>query len=286
VSESALLFGEDKALVAVLTDPDPGVEASGRGVIILSAGILHRVGPNRVHVQLARLLAASGFVVLRFDFSGIGDSRPADGNEPFARRAVREASQAMDVLAQLRGLREFVVVGICSGADAGLEVCSRDPRVVSAILIDGYNLPSLRMLLYFYRSKLINPISWFRFLAGKSLTWSLVRSLRAKPPTAPSAMASLESLLPPPAQFVAQVRALADRGTDILLLYTEHSAAHYNYRRLLRRQLASWPSKNRISVAYMPDSDHVFTLVTNRTKLLSIVSAWIAARRARPVAAS
>jgi len=149
VTESALLFGEDKSLVAVLTDPEPGAEGVRRGVIILNAGVLHRVGPNRVHVHLARLLAESGFVVLRFDFSGIGDSRKAEGTEPFAQRAVREACQAMDVLGQQRGVREFLVIGICAGADAGLEVCSRDPRVVGAVLIDGYNLPSLLMALDF-----------------------------------------------------------------------------------------------------------------------------------------
>jgi hypothetical protein len=290
VTESALLFGEDKSLVAVLTDPEPGVEERGQGVIILNAGVLHRVGPNRVHVQMARLLAESGFVVLRFDFSGIGDSRQAAGNESFSNRAVREASQAMDVLGKVRGVREFVVIGICAGADAGLEVCTRDPRVTGAVLIDGYNLPSFGMLLYFYRFKLINPISWFRFLVGRSLTWSVIRNMYTKPTAAPpvpapSASATVESLLPSPAQFVAQFRSLVDRGTEILLVYTASSAAHYNYRRLLRRAVGSWPGKRRITVEHMAYTDHVFTLVSNRTKLLEIVGQW-AARLHRSAPAS
>jgi pimeloyl-ACP methyl ester carboxylesterase len=281
VTESALLFGEDKSLVAVLTDPEPGVEGRGLGAIILNAGVLHRVGPNRVHVQIARLLAKSGLTALRFDFSGIGDSRQATGNEPFAQRAVREASQAMDVLGKVRGVREFVVIGICAGADAGLEVCSRDPRVVGAILIDGYNQPSLRMILHFYRSSLVNPRSWFRFLAGRSLTTlSLVRSLITKPVSAQPAAANLESLLPSRAEFVAQIRSLADKGTELLLVYTKSTPAYYNYRRLLRRRMNSWPSKGRITVEHLAHSDHVFTLASNRAKLIGIVTGW-AARRNR-----
>ncbi len=285
MTENALLFGEGKSLVAVVTDPKPGVEARKQGVILLNAGVLHRVGPNRVHVQLARLLAAQGFVVLRFDFSGIGDSRQAGGNEPFAQRAVREASQAMDVLGQVRDLREFLVFGICAGADAGLEASAHDPRVVGAVLIDGYNLPSLRMALYFYRSKLINPRSWFRFLSGRSLTWSLVRSLTSKPAAAQAASAGLESLLPSPSQFVERFRSLCERGTQILLVYTDSSAAHYNYRRYLRRQLDSRPFKGRISVEYMAHSDHVFTLLVNRTKLFEIVGAWAARLKDGPTRA-
>jgi hypothetical protein len=283
MTESALLFGEDRSLVAVMTDPEPGADARRQGVIILNAGVLHRVGPNRIHVQLARLMAAQGFVVLRFDFSGIGDSRQAAGDEPFARRAVREASQAMDVLEQRRGIREFLVVGICAGADAGLEASVQDRRVAGAVLIDGYNLPSLRMVLYFYRTKLINPWSWVRFLVGRSLTWSLVRSLSTKRAAAPQAVSpGLESLLPAPGEFVARFRSLSDRGTDLLLVYTNNSPAYYNYRRYLRRRIASWPSKSRVTVEHLAHSDHLFTLLVNRAKLLEIVVGWAARRQDGP----
>lgn len=287
MNESALLFGEDRSLVAVMTDPPPGVAARGEGVIILNAGVLHRVGPNRIHVQLARLMAAEGFAVLRFDFSGIGDSRQAAGNEPFARRAVREASQAMDVLEQIRGIKAFLVVGICTGADAGLEISTQDPRVAGAVLIDGYNQPSLRMVLYFYRMKLINPWSWLRFLVGRSLTWAtLVRTLAARRAAVPQAVsAGLETLLPPPSEFVSRVRRLSDRGTDLLLAYTNNSAAYYNYRRHLRRRIASWPSKARITVEHLAHSDHLFTLLVNRARILEIVVRWAARRPPVPARA-
>jgi dienelactone hydrolase len=272
--EKALLFGEAKSLVGVVTDPDPAAEARGRGVIILNAGVLHRVGPNRVHVTLARAFADAGFVVLRFDFSGIGDSARPNGSEPFVQRAVKDAVQAMDVLSQSHGIREFLVIGICAGADSGLQVACTDRRVVGAILVDGYNLPSLGMALYFYRWKLINPWSWIRFLIGRSMTWSAVRNATLNRQSTRSMLAAGESVLPTPAQFVAQIRSLTERGTDLLLFYTEASASYYNYRRLLRRSIGSWPTGKKISVEHMADSDHVFTLRTNRERLLARVLGW------------
>lgn len=282
MKENAILFGEDKSLVGILTDPVAGAPARKQGVVILNAGVLHRVGPNRVHVLLARALAAAGFPVLRFDFSGIGDSVRRAGNEPFARQVVREAGEALDLLARSRGVSEFLILGICSGADHGLQISSLDNRIVGAALIDGYNLPSLLLLLHFYRGKLLNPRSWIRFLAGRSLTWGLLRTLTVESGATRATLAQAESALPKRAEFVAQTLALADRGTEMLLLYTGHSPAYYNYRKLLRRKLARSASRHRVQVERMADSDHVFTLAENQSRLIDLVRTWatgVAGRR-------
>ena len=98
--ERTLLFGDGKSLVGIITEPPPSDEVLARpAVILLNAGLLHRIGPNRVHVRLARRLAEAGFVVMRFDYSGIGDSRPRTDDTPFARSALAETRQCMDVLA-------------------------------------------------------------------------------------------------------------------------------------------------------------------------------------------
>ena len=75
MTEKALLFGEGKSLVGIVTLPAESSPVDRPGIVILNAGVLHRVGPNRVHVQMARALAELGFTVLRFDLSSIGDSR-------------------------------------------------------------------------------------------------------------------------------------------------------------------------------------------------------------------
>ena len=282
MKERALLFGDDKSLVGVLTDPPAGATSRKQGVVILNAGVLHRVGPNRVHVLLARSLAAAGFPVLRFDFSGIGDSARRAGNEPFSVKVAREAALALELLSRSRGVSEFLLFGICSGADHGLQVARLDNRIVGAALIDGYNLPSFLLLLHFYRNKLLNPRSWIRFLAGRSLTWGLLRTLTVEGGATRATLAQAESALPTRAEFVAQTLALADRGTELLLLYTGQSPAYYNYRKLLRRKLGRLASRDRVRVERMADSDHVFTLAQNQSRLIDLVNTWavgVAARR-------
>jgi len=56
--EHALLFGDAQGLVGVITDPPGPAGPSRPGVILLNAGVIHRVGPSRLYVNLARALAA------------------------------------------------------------------------------------------------------------------------------------------------------------------------------------------------------------------------------------
>ena len=72
MSERVVEFGDGVQLSGVVTEPSG--PARSTGVLLLGAGLLHRVGPARLHVELARALAAAGLPVLRFDYSGIGES--------------------------------------------------------------------------------------------------------------------------------------------------------------------------------------------------------------------
>lgn len=275
MNEKALLFGEAKSLVGILSDPEPGTPVLEHGVIILNAGVLHRVGPNRIHVRLARALAAEGFVTLRFDFSGIGDSRQSDGAAATpGHRFTREVQQATDLLESSRGLSDFLILGICSGADNGLRAALEDPRIRGAILIDVCNVRSFGQLAFFYRGKLLNPLSWLRFLAGRSEAWSQARRLvRAHRATA-SAARQATPVPPSPSEFSQQIRSLLSRGTRLLLIYTGLSPAYYHYRRRLRRALSRWPNRTLVRVEYLADSDHLFTPRSSQALLIELVRVW------------
>jgi hypothetical protein len=277
LAERTRLFGPRQSLVGVLTDPPPSV---GRGerpaVIILNAGMLHRVGPNRVHVLLARKLAAAGFVVMRFDYSGIGDSRPREDALPFAASAVEETRQAMDFLAESRGVTRFVLFGICSGADNALRVAGQDARVVGAALIDPYNLPTVARVLHMYSNRLLSLRSWRRLLTGRSFIWSSARTARSLQRAASASHDGYASLLPSREEYVAQVSRLAERGVALCLLYTGESPGYVNYRRLLHKPIRRWPWGNRIRMEYLKHSDHVFTLLSSQAGLLGAIEGWLA----------
>ena len=77
----------------------------GRAVVLFNAGLIHRMGPFRLHVHLARRLAEQGLDVFRFDMPRIGDA-PA-GTHPDAESVVREA---LDAVQASTGARSFIVV--------------------------------------------------------------------------------------------------------------------------------------------------------------------------------
>jgi alpha/beta superfamily hydrolase len=122
--EEAVSFGPAGALQGVVTLPK-GDDKTEWGVVLLNAGVVHRVGPNRLYVQLARSLAPHDFTTLRFDFSNVGDSPGREDNVPFERRAVEEVRHAMDWLSNEHGCRKFALMGVCSGA----EVAPRPPAI-------------------------------------------------------------------------------------------------------------------------------------------------------------
>ena len=139
MKEQAVLFGKDRSLVGVVTDPPEkkrGMDLPA--VIFLNSGIVHRVGPNRIYVKMARHLSTMGFVVMRFDFSGIGDSQPRRDTLPFVKSAISEVQEAMGCLKEVRGVGHFVLIGGCSGARISFQAACQDARVVAAFLIN-YN---------------------------------------------------------------------------------------------------------------------------------------------------
>ena len=111
--EQAILLGPRRSLVGVLTPPVEGSPPRDRAVVILNSGIIHRVGANRLHVELARELARAGFRVLRFDLSGIGDS-PArsDAGASILDSVMQDIREAVDHVAGKDG--RVAIFGLCS----------------------------------------------------------------------------------------------------------------------------------------------------------------------------
>ena len=139
MKESAFKFGKYESLVGIISDPfvDPNNRPA---VIILNSGLLHGVGPNCLHVKIARKLASVGFVVLDLIFSGIGDSEIRSDSVLFEKSSKSETQQAMDFLTSARGVQEFILMGICSRADIAFQVARAVSRVVGIAPIDFYTV--------------------------------------------------------------------------------------------------------------------------------------------------
>ncbi len=156
-------FGRLVGILAAPVEPrEPGICA-----VLLNAGAIRRIGPNRMWVEAARRWAARGVPTLRLDVEGIGD---ADGDAtPYAEDASLYVPELIpQVLAALDALEErgignrFVLTGLCAGAYWSFQAALRDPRVIAALMVNPRALvwdPALLPARDF-RALLRGPGSW------------------------------------------------------------------------------------------------------------------------------
>jgi predicted alpha/beta hydrolase len=118
VEERVAVVDDAVGLVGVVSAPR-GVAPSGRALVLLNAGAIHHVGPNRLYVAFARRWAAAGDLVLRLDGAGLGDSPPRPGepeNVVYGDHAVDDVARAVAWLHRQPGVRAVHAIGLCSGA--------------------------------------------------------------------------------------------------------------------------------------------------------------------------
>ena len=272
-SDRVVRFGDAAALVGILTEPgsEHGVRPSTTpGVILLNAGTLHRIGPHRLYVRISRQLAAAGFPVLRFDFSGLGDSPPRRDNLAFEEFGPREARQAMDFLSGEIGVRRFVLMGLCGGAHVAVQVAAADPRVVGAAVIDWYAYRTVG-----WRRRHWGRVVWRDVLRGVGPFWDGVRRLLGSR-SRPRGLALNDGAVPPLATANAQLRAVLERQGRLFFLYTGALRLHYNHVDQLRETFPDlWPSED-VEVALYSDADHTLTLRYYQDRLIDALGVWMA----------
>jgi hypothetical protein len=132
-----------------------------------------------------------------------------------------------------------------------------------------------------YANRLRSLRSWGRLLRGRSQVLASARKAVALQRNG----ADYASLLPSREEYVAALKTLADRGVQVELLYTGESPGYVHYRRLLRRPLRRWESRDRVRVEYMRDADHVFTLIRSQRRLLELIERWVGGLAREPAAA-
>lgn len=284
-----MALGAEANLIGILCQPGlpPVLPAhTPRPVVVfLNAGVIHRVGPHRLHVNLARRLAERGITSLRLDLSGIGDSRSVPGSLSFRQSSVADTRAAMDQLAAELGATRFILFGLCSGADNALATAEVDPRVAGIVVLDP---PAY-----------VTPRAQARRLAGRvrtlggaraTLTWgmsAIARRVRARVDAlagSDDAAASADDSdapeytggreVPPPAVFRAQLTALVERNVAILAVYSGALGVRYNHPDQLFELFPEL--RGKVDRAYFPYANHMFTELAEQRALMDTVLGWVA----------
>ena len=161
-------------LFGVLTEPTV-VPVADLCVVMLNAGAIRRVGPNRMWVEAARRWASLGVSTLRLDIESIGDADGDTGcfesvDELYDPQRVGQVIAALDALHEQPGAyARFALVGLCSGASCAFRAALQDERVVAAYMLNPRIIfwdRSLAAVRGFRRGPL-RAASWRRMLRGE-----------------------------------------------------------------------------------------------------------------------
>jgi Serine aminopeptidase, S33 len=285
VRETALLLGKRKSLVAILAQgPTSVTSAADRpAIVILNSGIIHRVGPNRIFVRLARMLAEAGHMVMRFDLSGIGDSEARTDGLPPLDGVLADIREALDSLEAARQARRFILIGLCSGADQSIIYGGQDPRVTAVVLIDP-SVPRTRgYYMRHYRGRMFRWRSWLNFASGRHPFWRMLRKALT-PGHRPSA--DKPHLEPQPDLQGAQVRKFLEdayartvaAGVDVMAIFTGGREDQHNDPRQLLEAFPTVAFGSRLHLECISSADHTFTSQADRCRLMNLVTEWISRR--------
>ena len=267
----------------------PEGRAACPGVLMLNAGSVHHIGPDRMWVQLARAWAARGFVVLRLDISGIGDSPPRRGhadNEVYSPQAMNDVALALDYMRDQLGVERRHLLGLCSGAYHAFKAAAAGHAMASAVMInpltffwregavmDGELMEDdVLEVASKYRSTLFTREPWLKLLRGQLDLRVVVQVVFRR--IADMLRDELRELMRlvgirPEEDLAGKLSATADQGTSLRFVFAATSPGHALLRRQGGRIVKQLLDRGDLSIDLIPDADHTFTHLAARARLLS-----------------
>jgi dipeptidyl aminopeptidase/acylaminoacyl peptidase len=157
--EERVSFASDGLTLAGIVHTPDGARARDRQPALL---VLHGFGSNKeggVSLAVARLLASWGYVALRFDMRGCGDSEGPRGRV-ICLEQVEDTRHALTFLAKLPGVdpERIGLVGNSFGAAVAVYTAGVDARVAACISCGGWGDGEKK-----FRKQHESPEAWGRF---------------------------------------------------------------------------------------------------------------------------
>ena len=269
-TETIARFGADERLLGIVTLPAQR-RADAPACLLMNAGVVHRIGPHRINVKIARALAALGIASIRIDLSGLGDSPPATGGAHSGTQTVMDLQAAMDHLERTLGVRRFIVFGLCSGSVHAYWLAQKDARIAGVVMFDSYVFPTFKTHVLRRWSRLRTQ-SWAS-LARKPLEW-LRRAPQAEQRAEGEESTDPHMKYPTRADFARVLNGLTERGMSIYLYYSASFLEKFNYHGQMHDLFGREPFMKRVRYDYETDVDHTVTSLHAQRKVLASVVDW------------
>jgi alpha-beta hydrolase superfamily lysophospholipase len=290
--ERAMFIDDERTLFGIVTEPAEsavGTDTSGHGVVMLNCGATSHIGPNRMYVELSRHWAARGYVVLRLDLAGLGDSatRPGeDKNQVYPPGALDDVNVAIEFLRRRRGIRNITLAGLCAGAYHALRSAISGLHVGTVLLINpltyywkqGSTLSDLQISEVVrnpavYVENAFSLRHWSKLLHGRINVLRVARVLLwrgwlALDGTLRDVCRKLRIRMPDDLGW--DLQSVAARGIRIVFFFARGDAGFP----LLQVQGGSVPKLlgDRCRIHIIEGADHIFTQRAPRMRLLRLLS--------------
>ncbi len=300
--EQAGWFGPAQRLFGVVTQPELTPANGPRtAVLLMSVGANHHVGSGRIYVEVARELAAENTVVLRFDVSGIGESRAEPGKEEnviYDPDSIEDVSHAIDMLEREHGITQFILAGVCLGAHLAFHALPSDRRIIGRILFN-WAVFELQPPVHAhvqqrksfksrsdYTHAIFDLATWRRLLrgevAGFAIAGHLLRQLRQ----------NLSATLKRKLMFwrnaetgsnpvEARMKTILRTGTPTWLIYSAGDPALDGMQPFLGRDAAWVRGPACFDMRVVAGADHAFSRPVSQQALHALMREFVLVARAR-----
>jgi hypothetical protein len=264
--EEPLQFGAGGRLFGILTLPSvPLPNPQELPVFVFfNAGVLHRVGPYRLYVRLARDLSRMGFTSLRVDLAGKGDSpsRPGLTNR---QSAAADYEEILRVLESRLGPGPRVLAGLCSGADNAIRLAPNDPRVVGLLLLDPVCSPDAGFATRAFVWRYMNAARYVAWLKRR-----FTQPQESQEQVDPMALRDA----PTPEQLRLAFESIRERDGRVLSVFTQYALQFYNQAGQLGRVLGVDGYQQFCTELFWPQAEHTYTLDLHRRRLMEAIKTW------------
>jgi hypothetical protein len=293
VQEEAVFIDGDPSAFAIVTTT-PTLSARPRAAILLNAGAVHHVGPNRMYVELARRWAQEDLVVMRLDLSGLGDSSArsgADENIVYSPHANNDVARAVQYLRERFGTLDVESIGLCSGGYHSLKAVSAGVKLHRVTLInpltffwrDGMSTryPQYKVVAdaQRYKKNAFQLSSWIKMIKGQVDLRAVVRvGIAAIAKLGWRAKRRVARLLRRPLSndLGFELEHLARRGVALAFVFAMGEPGL----ELLESQGGSivrrLEAHNKLQIDIIENADHTFTIGASREQLMELLTSRIA----------
>jgi dienelactone hydrolase len=277
MNEICCQFGERSQLAGIVTEPEQSDAAQARrvGFVLVSAGLVPKFGPFRLYAQLARRLAREGFLAMRFDLGGIGDSQQERTNLPLRERTEAEIRAAIDHMMERYELDGVVLGGLCSGAEDSFRFAERDVRVKGVVMIDpfGYRTPG-----WGWRNAVHRLTR--RTLRALGLYEPISRATAAAPITAGAGKRLVAYRYMERDESSRILRAMVSRKAPVHFVYTGGMLDVFNHEQQLATMFEGLDFQGLVTLDHLPQMEHTQLLEEDRQTLIEAITRRVATAHA------